>query len=108
MDMERFTRIQSLWDSQMAWRAAKAERELQRRVVMVTGVGHVEHGWGIVSRLASFAPGASTLSILPWRGQAIDASAADLFFFCPEAPMPDSAKVSAWTKPDSTSSPRTP
>lgn len=107
-DWNRFVRVQSFWDSQMAWTAAKAGRELGRRVVLIAGGGHVEHGHGIALRLRTFAPKANTLAIMPWRGEAFDPTEADLFFFCPETKEATSAMVAPWTKPSSTSSPPTP
>jgi uncharacterized iron-regulated protein len=81
---DRFLRIQSFWDSQMAWRAFRASEELKLPIVILAGVGHVEHGWGIASRLRSLAPEASVLSTLPWRAGDTDRSAADLYYFCPD------------------------
>lgn len=82
----RFSRVQSLWDTAMAGRAVDAASRLGRPVAILAGAGHVEHGWGIESRLARLDPGGHVLSVLPWRGDGeLDPAAADLFFFCPEA-----------------------
>lgn len=81
---DRFLRVQSFWDSEMAWRAFRASEESRLPVVILAGGGHVEHGWGIASRLLTFAPGAKVLSILPWRGDDADRVGADLYYFCPE------------------------
>jgi uncharacterized iron-regulated protein len=80
----RFITVQSFWDTQMAWRAARAAQSLDRRVLIFAGGGHVEHGWGIAWRLRSFAPGARVLALTAWRGGDFDPSEADLFFYCPD------------------------
>jgi uncharacterized iron-regulated protein len=81
---DRFLRVQSFWDSEMAWRAFRASEESKLPAVLLAGVGHVEHGWGIASRLRVFAPQARVVSILPWRGGESDREGADLYYFCPE------------------------
>ena len=43
--VERFFLIQSVWDTQMAERAAELRREYGRPVALVVGSGHVEYGW---------------------------------------------------------------
>lgn len=85
--MEQFVRVQSLWDSQMAWQAVRTAELLQRRVIVLAGIGHVDNGWGIASRLYVWAPGASILAVLPWRGEGRP-SGADLYFYCPITPPP--------------------
>lgn len=79
---ERFVQAQSLWDSAMAWRAAEARRSLARPVVVIVGVGHVEHGWGLVHRLRTFDPQARILSVVPWRGRGTPEDG-DAAYFCP-------------------------
>jgi uncharacterized iron-regulated protein len=83
---ERFVRVQSFWDSQMAWREALVERALQRRVLIIAGDGHVAHGWGIAWRLRAFAPHAPSMAVVPWRGGELDPSEGDVFFYCPGTP----------------------
>jgi uncharacterized iron-regulated protein len=84
---QRFVRVQSFWDSQMAYRAAEAARGHDGPVVLIAGGGHVEHGWGIAHRLEHFAPGAATLSIMPRRpDEPFEPASADLFFTCLASP----------------------
>jgi S1-C subfamily serine protease len=62
---------------------------MRRPVVVIAGGGHVEHGWGIASRLATFDPQGQRLLVMPWRGGELpDKSEADLFFYCPETTRP--------------------
>lgn len=83
-DLERFFLVQAIWDTQMALEARKVSRRTGKRVVILTGSGHVEHGWGIKHRLKLLDPGANVRSLLPWREEESPAdSAADIFFFCP-------------------------
>lgn len=83
---ENFMAAQSLWDSQMASRALEAREILDRPVVIVAGAGHVTHGWGIASRLETFAPGSKVLLVMPWRGGTAPApEEADVWFHCPAA-----------------------
>lgn len=90
---EAFVRVQALWDTQMAARAAEARRTTGRPVVVITGLGHVEHDWGIERRLPAFDPEARVISVVPWRGQtAPDPAQADFFAYCPEPPAPSARK----------------
>jgi uncharacterized iron-regulated protein len=81
--LERFIRVQSLWDSKMAHEAVAARRRYDSRVVVLAGGGHVEFGWGIAHRLAQFDPGARILLVMPWRGTPDELGSADLLFYCP-------------------------
>lgn len=82
--IERFVRVQSLWDTVMAQHAVDASRRLHRPVAIIVGAGHVEYGWGIPHRLTVLDPDARVTTVLPWRGlEPIDADAADYFFLCP-------------------------
>lgn len=82
--VRRFFFVQSLWDSMMAHRAVEVHRATDRPVVILTGSGHVVHGWGIPHRLRVFDPDARIFTVLPWDGrQAPEAGAADAFYFCP-------------------------
>lgn len=79
-----FLTVQALWDTAMARRAVEARVSQRRPVVILAGGGHVEHGWGIASRLAVLDPKGERLSIMPWRGgEAPGKDDADLYFFCP-------------------------
>lgn len=84
-----FVTVQALWDTTMARRAVEARVAMRRPVVVIAGGGHVEHGWGIASRLATFDPQGQRLLVMPWRGGELpDKSEADLFFYCPETMRP--------------------
>jgi uncharacterized iron-regulated protein len=84
-----FVTVQSLWDTAMARRAVEVRVTLRRPVVILAGSGHVEHGWGIASRLAVMDQQGTRLLVMPWRGGASpEPSEADVFFFCPEARRP--------------------
>lgn len=83
--LDRFLRIQSLWDTQMATAALTHARKHDQRVVILAGAGHVQNGWGIAHRLGVLAPDHAVLAVMPWRGEeAIEEDGADLFAYCPE------------------------
>lgn len=80
---ERFMRVQALWDTAMAREAARARRAFGRPVLIVAGSGHVEQGWGIARRLAALDRRSRSLTVMPWRGDAlVDPAEADAFFYC--------------------------
>jgi len=92
----RFIYVQSLWDSQMAWRAVQIHRELDRQVIVLAGAGHVWNGWGIARRLRAYDREARILSLVAWRGDGPpDPALSDLFFYCPEAAGPEAARDEA-------------
>ncbi len=64
-NLEKFLRVQSLWDSTMAENAAKLAQQLQRPMVILAGSGHVEFGYGIASRLDVFAPRKQYILFMP-------------------------------------------
>jgi uncharacterized iron-regulated protein len=64
---ERFFLVQALWDSMMAEQALAWHERLGFPVLILTGSGHVEHGWGIEYRLRTLAPGTATLAVMPVR-----------------------------------------
>lgn len=67
-DMARkFSLVQSLWDSMMAEQATVWRTRLDRPMLILTGAGHVEHGWGIEYRLRTVDPTARCLAVLPVR-----------------------------------------
>lgn len=83
-EMERFFLVQGLWDTQMAERAVWAKRQFKRPVLVLAGGGHVDHGWGIASRLKELDPGAAVFLVTAWRGVGrFEPGAADAFFYCP-------------------------
>lgn len=80
----RFVRVQSLWDTAMAHEAQQWSAREGAPVVVLAGAGHVLHGWGIAHRLRRLDPGATVVSVVPWRGDApIDPAEGDFFFYCP-------------------------
>lgn len=80
----RFVRVQSLWDTAMAQAALEASGAEGLPVVILAGAGHVTNGWGIAHRLARLAPDASSVAVMPWRGdRPLDSAQAPFFFYCP-------------------------
>ncbi|MFZ5812270.1 MAG: ChaN family lipoprotein [Thermodesulfobacteriota bacterium] len=81
-----FVTVQSLWDTQMAYKAVAARAASGRPVFILAGSWHVEYGDGIAARIRILDPGARFLTIMPWRGGKIPESGqADLHFFCPQS-----------------------
>ena len=64
---ERFFLVQALWDSMMAEQARAWHDRQGLPVLILTGSGHVEHGWGIEYRLRTLDPDAATLAVMPVR-----------------------------------------
>lgn len=86
LSRERFFRVQSLWDSAMAERARQVREQSGLPVLVLSGAGHVEYGWGIAHRLSVLDESPEILSILPWRGQEKpETERGDTFFYCPRA-----------------------
>lgn len=81
---KRFFLIQSLWDTGMAEQAVAIRESTKKPMVILSGTGHVEHGWGIEYRLAKLDPSAKVLSVVPWRDTSdIEEDKGDVQFFCP-------------------------
>lgn len=87
---ERFLLIQSLWDSTMAEQAAylRKKRQGPGPFVILAGGGHVEHGYGIASRLKLLDPDARRLLVMPFSGPKPELGAADLFYYSPQVEAP--------------------
>ena len=83
---ERFLLTQSLWDSTMAEEAARLRARTGKPVIVLAGVGHVEHGWGIAHRLSILDPGARVLLIMPFSGEKPDSASGDIFYYSPRQP----------------------
>jgi len=81
---ERFALVQSIWDSKMAEEAVRLRKEYDWPVLVIAGNGHVENGWGIARRIQRFDPGATILTLVPWRGGDFNDDEGDAFFYCPE------------------------
>ena len=96
-----FLRVQSLWDTTMAEQAIRAHKQTGRPVVILAGSGHVEHGFGIASRLKKLDPRGATLLIMPVRGETVFA----LHKGQPagENTLPPLADFLVYTRPHSTS-----
>ncbi len=83
-EKKRFFLVQSIWDSQMAFRAWKIRQETGLTMVVLSGNGHIEHGWGIPHRLRILDPEANIVTIVGWRGlKEPETSRANFFYFCP-------------------------
>ncbi len=66
---EKFYLVQALWDSMMAEQALAWKEKLARPMLILTGSGHVEHGWGIEFRLRTLDPKAVCLGVMPVRDE---------------------------------------
>jgi len=64
---EKFYLVQALWDSMMAEQALAWHRRLNQPMLILSGSGHVEHGWGIEYRLRTLDPEAVCLAVMPAR-----------------------------------------
>lgn len=85
---QRFALVQSLWDSQLAFEAARRVRASGRPMLVLAGNGHVRRRWGIAHRLARWMPEAAVVTVVPWRVDGpIDPAEGDLFFACPPEPV---------------------
>jgi uncharacterized iron-regulated protein len=84
LDRERFFLIQAVWDSSMAAKAMRVRSQTGRRMILLAGQGHMEHGHGIPRRLEKLDPPADILSVSAWRGlDRPDPEQSDLLFSCP-------------------------
>ena len=84
LDRERFFLIQAVWDSSMAAEAVRVRSRTGRRMILLAGQGHMEHGRGIPRRLRILDPSAHILSVSAWRGlDQPDPEQSDLLFSCP-------------------------
>lgn len=81
---KRFFLIQSMWDTGMAEQAIAIRKSTNLPIVILSGTGHVEHGWGISYRLSKLDPDAKVLLIVPWRNtKPLIAEKGDIQFYCP-------------------------
>lgn len=81
---KRFFLIQSLWDTGMAEQAIAIRQQSTLPIVILSGTGHVEHGWGIAYRLSKLDPEGKVLLIVPWRSnKAMVAEKGHIQFYCP-------------------------
>jgi len=84
LDRERFFLIQATWDSAMAANAKAIRSRTGRKMIILAGNGHVEHGRGIPRRLRMIDPSAGVLTLSGWRGlEQPDSGQSDLLFHCP-------------------------
>lgn len=82
--LQRFLDVQSLWDTAMAERAVELRRSHGGPVLILTGAGHVEYGWGVAHRLKVLDPDGRSVLLVPWRGTRLpEPEEADYFFHCP-------------------------
>lgn len=81
---KEFQRVQSVWDTTMAYRAVLAAKSSGRPVVILAGGGHVDMGWGVATRLAALDPKGGRLLVSAWRsGPKPHPGQADVYFSCP-------------------------
>ncbi|SIO38463.1 ChaN family lipoprotein [Halodesulfovibrio marinisediminis] len=81
---KRFFLIQSMWDTGMAEQAVAIRKKTNIPMVILSGTGHVEHGWGIAYRLSKLDPEAKVLLIVPWRDtKPLVAEKGHVQFYCP-------------------------
>ncbi|WP_027361862.1 ChaN family lipoprotein [Halodesulfovibrio aestuarii] len=81
---KRFFLIQSMWDTCMAEQAVKIRKKTKLPMVILSGRGHVEHGWGISYRLSKLDPDAKVLLVVPWRDtRPLVADEGHIQFYCP-------------------------
>lgn len=81
---QRFFLIQSMWDTGMAEQAVAVRKRTNLPMVILSGTGHVEYGWGIAYRLSKLDPDAKVLLVVPWRNAApFEAAKGDVQFYCP-------------------------
>ncbi|NLY40582.1 MAG: PDZ domain-containing protein [Desulfovibrionales bacterium] len=66
---QRFFLVQALWDSTMAEHALAGRATWGLPMVILAGAGHVEHGWGIASRIHALEPSATILGLVPVRDE---------------------------------------
>ncbi|MEF8822893.1 MAG: ChaN family lipoprotein [Desulfohalobiaceae bacterium] len=84
LDRERFFLIQAVWDSSMAAAAVRVHSQTGRRMIILAGQGHIEHGRGIPRRLRILDASAHILTVSAWRGlEQPDPEQSDLLFSCP-------------------------
>jgi len=92
---ERFYETQLLWDEGMAHRAADYLRaNPERRMVVLTGVGHVAYGAGIPERLGRRLPLDWTIVLNATRGYT-DLRAADFLLLSEARSLPPIARMGA-------------
>lgn len=87
-EFSRFLQVQLLWDEGMAARAADYLTEHpQRRMVVLSGSGHLLHGAGIPRRLERRIPMESAI-VLPCDDMAIEPGMSDFLIFPPQLQLP--------------------
>ncbi len=91
-DKKKFFLVQSLWDTTLAEKAVGLRTTGNRPVAILTGAGHVTHGWGVAHRLKILDPQGEILLVMPWRnfesdGEPPEAGAAHVFYKCPPPPQ---------------------
>lgn len=80
---ERFFLSQAVWESKMAWEAARRQEETRMPMLILVGSGHIETGWGIGYRLARMCPEAKIIRLLPKRELSGQDSVRGIRFYCP-------------------------
>jgi len=96
-DFEHFLDVQLLWDEGMAERAATWLREHPRDyMVVLAGVGHVLHGYGIPNRLKRRLPVTSAIVINASPGSEVDAAMGDYLIMTQDQKLPPAGKLGAF------------
>lgn len=93
--VEGYLTAQAIWDSTMAERAMRVHQTSKRPVVIIVGQGHVEYGWGIAMRLATYDEKAKLVSVMPWR-----APLERVFMEKQRSPLLDSVLPAVFPAPD--------
>ena len=95
---ENFFVSQILWDETMAHSVADALRKYpEAQMVILAGIGHLQHSWGIPARVQRLTHDTSAL-ILNDSGQGIERGLADFILFPKPVPAPESPKLQVMLK----------
>lgn len=92
---QRFVEAQSVWDRAMAERIADTNRDTNRTVVAILGMGHVEGHDGVPFQLADLGIG-NAFVLLPWDPDrpcdSLDGRVADAVYGLDDTDSPDAAR----------------
>ncbi|HEC16214.1 MAG TPA: PDZ domain-containing protein [Sedimenticola sp.] len=92
-DFEHFLQVQLLWDEGMAARAADyLGKNPDKRLVVLAGIGHLFHGYGIPKRVHRRIP-VETAVVLPWDSVEVMPGVSDFLLFPEKARLPPKGKM---------------
>ncbi len=98
MDIERFIEVQQTWDETMAKTSAEFLRDHSNHVLVVlAGVQHVAHGYGIPSRVENYA-GLQGTVILSKNEQNETSDGADVFLDLVDTSLAKSGRMGVFIK----------